>query len=131
MKRVRVPARLLAVLLAVTAVLVVWARSPARNQVVAAAAAQAPAALPTPALHHVGLNVVDPAKSQRFYKTVWPTGELTTFAGLPAYKSDMYLLFTKVSRPAPGQWDMKAHRAPQQSALWHIGFETQTPTTVL
>ena len=131
MKRVRVPARLLAVLLAVTAVLVVWARSPARNQVVAAAAAQAPATLPTPALHHVGLNVVDPEKSQRFYKSIWPQGEITTFAGMPAYKSDMYVLFTKVSKPAAGKFDMKEHRSLQQSPLWHIGFETQTPTATL
>ena len=65
-----------------------WALVPARNGVVATAAAQGPAALPTPALHHVGLNVVDPARSQQFYKTMWPQGELTTFAGLPAYKSE-------------------------------------------
>jgi catechol 2,3-dioxygenase-like lactoylglutathione lyase family enzyme len=88
-------------------------------------------ALPTPALHHVGLNVVDPAASQRFYKTMWPQGEVTTHAGLPAYKSEMYLLFTKVNRPAPGAFDMKAHRSLQQSPLWHIGFETQTPTATL
>ena len=86
---------------------------------------------PVPALHHVGLNVVDPARSQQFYKTIWPQGEITTFAGLPAYKSDMYVLFTKVSTPAPGTFDMKAHRSLQQSPLWHIGFETQTPTATL
>jgi len=131
MKRVRVSARLLAVLLAATVVLAMWALSPAKNEVVATAAAQAPAALPTPALHHVGLNVVDPAKSQQFYKTIWPQGEITTFAGLPAYKSDMYILFTKVSKPAGGKWDMKERRSLQQSPLWHIGFETQTPTTTI
>jgi catechol 2,3-dioxygenase-like lactoylglutathione lyase family enzyme len=98
---------------------------------VTAAGAQVPAALPTPALHHVGLNVTDPARSQRFYKTMWPQGELTTFAGLPAYKSEMYLLFTRVAKPAPGRFDLKAHRSLQQSALWHIGFETQTPTVTL
>ena len=93
--------------------------------------AQTPAALPMPALHHVGLNVLDPAASQRFYKTMWPQGALTTFAGLPAYKAEMYLLFTKVNRPAGGAFDLQAHRSLQQSALWHIGFETQTPTATL
>jgi hypothetical protein len=93
--------------------------------------AQTPAALPVPALHHVGLNVVDPAASQRFYATMWPQGEITTFAGLPAYKSDMYLLFTKVTRQAAGAFDVKERRSLQQSPLWHIGFETQTPTATL
>jgi hypothetical protein len=74
-------------LLAVTVVLATWASTQA----------QTPAALPTAALHHVGLNVVDPAKSQQFYKTIWPQGEITTLAGMPAYKSDMYILLMKVS----------------------------------
>jgi catechol 2,3-dioxygenase-like lactoylglutathione lyase family enzyme len=134
MKRVSV--RLLTAVPATAIVVAMWAFTPAREQVVTTAAAQAPAALPVqslplPGLHHVGLNVLDPAKSQQFYKTMWPQGQLTTFAGLPAYKADMYLLFTKVNRPAPGRWDMKARQSQQQSALWHIGFETQTPTTVL
>ena len=124
MKRLAVP-------LAAAVVFVSWSGAPARNEVVATAAAQAPAPLPTPALHHVGLNVLDPAKSQQFYKTIWPQGEITTYAGLPAYKSDMYLLFTKVARPAGGKWDMTAHRSLQQSPIWHIGFETQTPTVTL
>jgi hypothetical protein len=105
---------------AATAAAAVWAVS-----------ARTPPPLPTPALHHVGLNVVDPAKSQRFHETIWPEGEMTTLAGLPACKSDMIVLFTKVNRPAPGRFDLKAHRSLQQSPLWHIGFETQTPTTVL
>jgi catechol 2,3-dioxygenase-like lactoylglutathione lyase family enzyme len=94
-------------------------------------AAQPPSPLPVPALHLVGLNVLDPAASQRFYQTLWPQGEITTVAGLPAYKAEMYLLFTKVSRPAPGRFDLKEHRSLQQSPLWHIGFETQTPTATL
>jgi catechol 2,3-dioxygenase-like lactoylglutathione lyase family enzyme len=98
---------------------------------VTTAGAQVPPALPTPTLHHVGLNVTDPARSQQFYKTMWPQGELTTVAGLPAYKAEMSLLFTKVAKPAPGSFDLKAHRSLQQSALWHIGFETQTPTATL
>ncbi len=114
MRHARVSAALLAVLLPATAVV-----------------SQAPAPLPTPALHHVGLNVVDPAKSQRFYKTMWPQGEIRTFAGLPAYKAEMYLLFTKVSKPAGGAFDIKDHRSLHQSPLWHIGFETQTPTATL
>ena len=96
-----------------------------------ALAAQAPPPLPIPALHHVGLNVVDPAASQRFYKTLWPQGEITTVAGLPAYRSDMSLLFTKVNQPADGRFDLKEHRSLHQSPLWHIGFETQTPTATL
>lgn len=131
MKRVRFSSRRLAVVPVAAAVVALWAVSPARQPVVATVVAQTPAALPIPALHHVGLNVVDPAKSQQFYKTIWPQGEITTFAGLPAYKAEMLLLFTKVNRPAPGKWDMKERRSLQQSALWHIGFETQTPTTVL
>jgi catechol 2,3-dioxygenase-like lactoylglutathione lyase family enzyme len=120
-------AKRFAAALAAAILAVLWATSPVREE----AAAQAPAALPTPALHHVGLNVVDPAASQQFYKTMWPQGERTTVAGLPAYKAEMYLLFTKVNRPAPGAFDLKAHRSLQQSPLWHIGFETQTPTVTL
>jgi hypothetical protein len=97
----------------------------------AAAAVQAQSVLPTPALHHVGLNVLDPARSQQFYKIMWPQGEATTFAGLPAYKSDMYLLFTKVSKPAGGKWDMGERRSLQQSPLWHIGFDTALPTAAI
>ena len=131
MKRVCVSARLLAALLAVTAVVALLALTPAREEVLATAAAQAPAALPTPGLHHAGLNVRDPAKSQQFYKTIWPQGEITTFAGLPAYRSDMSILFTKVSKPAGGKWDLKERRSIPQSPFWHIGFETQTPTTTI
>jgi catechol 2,3-dioxygenase-like lactoylglutathione lyase family enzyme len=124
MKRVLVSARVL-VVLAATIVFATWKLTSAHEEVVADQA-QTMAALPTPALHHVGLNVVDPATSQQFYKTIWPQGQ--TVAGMPAYKSDMYLLFTKVSKPASGKWDMKERRSLQQSPLWHIGFETQTTT---
>ena len=41
-------------------------KDPRHGGSVATAAAQAAAALPTPALHHVGLNVLAPAKSQQF-----------------------------------------------------------------
>ena len=129
MTRSCIPVRFLAPVFAATLVAATWIGLLPRRVFVAAA--QAPAALPSPALHHVGLNVVDPARSQQFYKTMWPQGEITTFAGLPAYKAEMYLLFTKVGKPAPGAWDPKEHRSLQQSPLWHIGFETQTPTSVL
>ena len=96
----RLSARLVVVLLAATVGAAVGALTATREEVVATASArlradasagqaQARAALPIPALHHAGLNVVDPARSQQFYKTIWPQGEVTTFAGLPAHKSNM------------------------------------------
>ena len=91
-----------------TVVLATWASTQA----------QAPAALPTPALHHVSLNVVDPAKSQQFYKTIWPQGEITTLAGMPVYKSDMYILLMRVSTLAGGTWDMQERRSLK---LWRGG----------
>ena len=102
MNDVSASTRLLAALLSaiVGAAIAAWA--PVNEEVVVTTAAQARTALPMPALHHAGLNVADPARSQQFYKTVWPQGEITTFAGLPAYKSNMYLLFTKVNKPAGG-----------------------------
>jgi hypothetical protein len=129
-------------MLAATALAAIWAFTSAPEEVAPSVAArlradasagqaQVPAALPMPGLHHVGLNVVDTAKSQQFYKTIWPQGEITTFAGMPAYKADMYILFTKVSTPAPGKWDPKERRSLSQSPLWHIGFETQTPTATI
>jgi len=93
-----------------------------------AAVADPGAALPIPTLHHVGLNVVDPGKSQQFYKTIWPAGEITTFAGKPAFKAEMYVIFNKVGRPAPGKWDSEKHRTIPQSPFWHIGINTDTTT---
>jgi catechol 2,3-dioxygenase-like lactoylglutathione lyase family enzyme len=117
--------------LAAAAAVAIVACTPAPGDDAADAVAQLSAALPTPALHHVGLNVLDPTKSQQFYKTMWPQGEIATLAGLPAFRSDMYLLFTKVSTAAGGTFDMTERRSLQQSSLWHFGFDTQLPSAAL
>ncbi len=79
-------------------------------------------ALPVPVLHHIGLNVIDPERSQKFYKSIWPKGEIVTYAGVPSFKTEIYLMFHKVARPAPGKWDPAKHRSTPQSPFWHIGM---------
>lgn len=127
MKRTDISPAGLSWLVAVAVVVMTGACAPAEEPGEDAAADPAMREpLPTPALHHVGLNVVDPAKSQEFYKTIWPAGEITTFDGKPAFKAEMYLIFTKVDQPAPGKWDFDRHRTIPQSPFWHIGINTNT-----
>ena len=38
----------------------------------------------------------------------------------------MHLIFNQVDAPAPGTWDVDAHRSIPQSAFWHIGINTDT-----
>jgi catechol 2,3-dioxygenase-like lactoylglutathione lyase family enzyme len=94
----------------------------------AAAVAGAPdaAPLPLPVLHHVGLNSADPDAALQWYKKIWPQGEITTFAGKPAFRGDMYLIFTQVDQPPPGAWDVARGRSVPQSPFWHFGFYTDT-----
>ena len=79
-----------------------------------------------PRLHHVGLNTVDPEKAIAWYLEVWPSATRTTFAGFPAVRSDMLVLFNKVDRPPAGAWRNDLHRAESQSAFWHIGANINT-----
>ncbi len=81
-------------------------------------------------LHHVGLNVVDPDVSLAWWANVWPHGEATTVGGMPAFGSEMYLIFNRVDAPAPGGWNFDAHRSMPQSAFWHIGLNTDTTPLV-
>jgi catechol 2,3-dioxygenase-like lactoylglutathione lyase family enzyme len=79
------------------------------------AVAQAPAALPTPAFHHLHLNSVNPEAAIDFYTRQFPSTSRSTFAGQPALKSptDVWVLFTKVDTPPPTQ---------PQTAFWHFGW---------
>ncbi|HYL35580.1 MAG TPA: MBL fold metallo-hydrolase [Bryobacteraceae bacterium] len=80
------------------------------------------AALPAPRFHHIHINSVDPEKSREWYSKYWPAGKKTTVAGFPAFQgSDLYLLYTKVARQAPGAFDRKLHRSVPQSAFWTFG----------
>ncbi len=82
-----------------------------------------------PRLHHVGLNSVDPNRAIAWYLKLWPSARRTTYAGYPAVESDMLLLFNKVEHPPAGAWRHDLHRAAEQSALWHIGANTNSTTT--
>ena len=80
------------------------------------------AALPAPKFHHIHINSVDPDKSLDWYSKYWPEGRKTTVAGFPAFQaSDIYLLYTKVPRQAPGAFDKHLHRSEPQSAFWTFG----------
>ena len=79
-----------------------------------------------PALHHVGLNSVDPERAIAWYLRVWPTATRTTVAGVPAIEADMFVMFHRVGRPPAGAWRHDRHRADPQSAFWHIGAFTNT-----
>lgn len=78
-------------------------------------AAQAPAALPAPAFHHLHLNSVNPDAAIDFYARQFPSTSKGIFAGQPALKSptDVWVLFTKVSTPPATQ---------PQTAFWHFGW---------
>src|SRR4029077_18631795 len=76
-----------------------------------------PSPLPQPAFHHIHINSVDPDKSLAWYSQYWPKGKKTTFGGFPAFVDErgFYLLYTKVSRQAPGAFDRSAQRSVPQS----------------
>lgn len=84
-------------------------------------AQQGAAPLPMPKFHHIRLNSVDPERSLAWYTTYWPRGKKTTWGGLPAFYDDIYLLYTKVDRQAPGGFDRTLQRSVPQSAFWTFG----------
>src|SRR3954447_21347344 len=73
--------------------------------------------LPMPKYHHIHLNSVDPQRSLDWYSKYWPAGTITTVAGFPAFEggNGLSLLYTKVSRQAPGAFDPMLHRSTPQS----------------
>jgi len=78
--------------------------------------------LPMPKYHHIHLNSVNPNTSLDWYAAYWPAGRTTTVAGFPAFQAgDLYLLYTKVGKQAPGAYDRKLHRSVPQSSLWTFG----------
>jgi catechol 2,3-dioxygenase-like lactoylglutathione lyase family enzyme len=81
-----------------------------------------PSRLPMPLYHHIHLNSVDPNRSLDWYAKYWPTGKRTTVAGFPAFQSeDLYILYTKVDKQAPGAFDKTRYRSVPQSAFWTFG----------
>ena len=92
------------------------------------AGAQARATAALPALHHVGLNSVDPDAAIAWYLRLWPTAVHTVVAGEPGVQGEMLLLFHRVAQPPSGGWRDELHRASPQSAFWHIGAFTNTST---
>lgn len=67
--------------------------------------------LAQPVFHHLHLNAVDPAATIAGYMKLWPATKKTTVGGFDALDNGtVYLLFNKVSAPAPIQ---------PQSAYWH------------
>ena len=81
-----------AVLLAATIVLAMWALSRAENEVVAG---RGPGAGRTASASIMSTSA-SPTAGRQFW-TIWPRG-IATFAGMPACKSDIFC--TKVSKPA-------------------------------
>ncbi len=89
----------------------------------------ATSALPMPTLHHIHLNSVNPDASIAWYQQYWPKGQKTTFGGFPAFHDDIYLLYTKVAKQAPGAFDRAAERSVPQSAFWTFGSTFSGPNT--
>jgi catechol 2,3-dioxygenase-like lactoylglutathione lyase family enzyme len=85
--------------------------------------------LPMPTFHHIHINSVNPERSLEWYSQYWPKGKRTTFAGFPAFYDDIYLLFTKVNKQAPGAFDRKLERSLPQSAFWTFGSTFEGPDT--
>ena len=110
----------------VAAVLLFYTLAPAGN----ALPAQSAAALPMPTFHHIHLNSVNPEASLDWYAQFWPRGERTTYGGFPAFHDEIYLLYTKVPKQAPGAFDPKLQRAVPQSAFWTFG-STFTDTVAM
>src|ERR1044072_5733902 len=80
-------------------------------QIAARGQQEAPAQI---AFHHVHLNSTDPAAAINFYTRTFDVTRRTAVAGSDAVQSEnMYLLFNRVSKPAP--------TAPA-SAIWHFGW---------
>lgn len=79
-----------------------------------------------PALHHVGLNSVDPERAIEWYLSVWPSAERAEVDGTPSVAGEMYLLFDQVGAPPPGDFVPELGRSDTQSAFWHIGAFANT-----
>lgn len=92
----------------------------------AVAVAQSIERPPLPALHHVGLNSLDPERAIDWYLRLWPSARRTVADGRPAVKGEMLLIFHSVATPPTGAWRHDLHRAEPQSAFWHIGAFTNT-----
>jgi catechol 2,3-dioxygenase-like lactoylglutathione lyase family enzyme len=86
-------------------------------------------ALPMPAFHHIHLHSVNPDASIAWYQQYWPKGRRTTFGGFPAFQDELFLLYTKVAKQAPGAFDRKAERSVPQSAFWTFGSTFAGPNT--
>ena len=79
-----------------------------------------------PALHHVQLNTLDAEAAIDWYLGAWPSAERTEFAGMPAVRAEMLLLFREVGTAPPGGFKGELGRSVPQSAFWHIGAFTNT-----
>lgn len=113
-------------LLTAAAIIVAHAVAIGRSQPTAAPSASP---LPMPRFHHIHINSVNPERSIDWYSQYWPTGRKTTFGGLPAFYDDIYILYTKVSKQAPGAFDRKLERSVPQSAFWTFGSTFAGPDT--
>ncbi|MDP1858319.1 MAG: hypothetical protein Q8K82_06605, partial [Gemmatimonadaceae bacterium] len=52
---------------------------------------------PLPALHHVGLNSLDPERAIDWYLRLWPSARRTVADGRPAVQGEVLLIFHKVA----------------------------------
>jgi catechol 2,3-dioxygenase-like lactoylglutathione lyase family enzyme len=84
-------------------------------------AQQSASPLPMPRFHHIRLNSVDPERSLAWYAKYWPRGKKMTWGGVPAFYDDIYLLYNRVDKQAPGGFDRKLQRSVPQSAFWTFG----------
>jgi hypothetical protein len=89
------------------------------------AAMPALSSLEAPTFHHVHINSANPVGALDWWKTIWPAGEITTYAGFPAFAAqDIYYLYTTVDTQAPGGFDSSLYRGVPQSAFWTTGPST-------
>jgi len=78
--------------------------------------------LDMPKYHHIHINSTNPERSLDWYAKYWPSGTRTTVAGFPAFRGgDLYLIYSNVSKQAPGAFDKTLHRSVPQSAFWTFG----------
>ena len=84
-----------------------------------------PAPFPPPSFHHIHVNSTDPERALDWWSTVWPAGERTTVAGMPAFAADgVALVYSEVETQAPGAFDPERRQSIPQSPFWTTGPST-------
>ena len=98
-----------------------------------AANAQAPAALPTPALHHVHMNSANPEAAIAEYTKIAPTITRLSLDGQPGFKTanNVVFLFNKVARTPPAAIQDRLTARTPQTSFWHFVFSVDNVRSAL